>query len=63
MARLLLAAVCISLLVLATFADIEHEEHGHGHDHDHDHHHHHHDHDGRKLQFDTISLMQTDTFR
>ncbi|CAF0995526.1 unnamed protein product [Adineta ricciae] len=47
MARLLLAAVCISLLVLATFADIEHEEHGHGHDHDHDdHHHHHHDHDG-----------------
>ncbi|UJR28512.1 hypothetical protein I4U23_009750 [Adineta vaga] len=38
MVRLFIATACISLLILAAFADVEHEEHGHGH--------HHHDHDG-----------------
>jgi len=44
MVRLFLAATCVFLLILGSFADKEYEDHGHGH-----HHHHHHDHDGRKF--------------
>ena len=41
MGRSLLQVVCLSLLILVTFADVEYEAHGHDH-------HHHHAHDGRE---------------
>ena len=47
MARLLIAAACLALLIVGIFADKEYAEHSH----DHDHHHHHHEHDGRKFNY------------